>query len=578
MTIRAAVQPLYSFFTVFFAIGFMVLAIPDTAHAAVLRTAAPIFSLNAGTYTGVQQVAISNNTRGALIYYTIDGSAPTSASIPYTAPIVIARTTTVRAIATAAGYGNSAVISKAYIITLPVATPTFSPDTGLDYFGPQTVTITSTTGGVAIYYTTDNTTPTTLSRRYTGPITISQTTKLKAIATARGYSVSAVASALYSINAPIQTATPTFSPIGGTYPSARTVTISTSTRRATIYYTINGSTPTTVSTRYTRPFTVSRSTTVKAIAIATGYSSSEVASAVYTITPAPDPVTLDEAVLQNDGHILVSGSAQSGVAIRVTWPDSTTSLIMSDATTGDWSAISSETIYSAGQTVSAVAYNSAGDSASRSLVISGGSVSDTVLPHTGITASQCYRAGSNTLVACTDDGAVSLSGTRKQDGMYTDINPMSYSLVGDYSKEECVKDNVTGLIWEGKTASGERAGSKTYTNYDVAYYGTQSQMDASTNTYGYVAYVNSQRLCGFSDWRLPTVDELTTLVDLGRISPAINSEWFPNTQSSSYLSSSPVVGNSSFAWVVDFNYGYVGYGYGRNALTGGAARLVRASQ
>lgn len=214
----------------------------------------------------------------------------------------------------------------------------------------------------------------------------------------------------------------------------------------------------------------------------------------------------------------------------------------------------------------------------------------TKLPHTGITASQCYQAGSNVLVTCDSAGAIALSGTDKQDGMLASVNAMSYSAVGSYSREDCVKDNVTGLMWEGKTANGPRAGSNRYTNYDStsspqkwngsAYVNpTQSEVDASTNSVVYVAYVNSIALCGYTDWRLPTVDELQTLVDYGVTfpGPTINTTWFPNTDGSSYWSSSPGAGNySGGAWGVDFYDGSVD-AYVRNGA-GTRVRLVRASQ
>ena len=87
-----------------------------------------------------------------------------------------------------------------------------------------------------------------------------------------------------------QAATPTFSPPGGTYSTAQSVTISDTSSGVSIYYTTDGSTPTTASPRYTAPILVSTTTTIKAIAAGSGWTNSAVGSATYTIqiptTPA----------------------------------------------------------------------------------------------------------------------------------------------------------------------------------------------------------------------------------------------------------------------------------------------------
>ena len=155
---------------------------------------------------------------------------------------------------------------------------------------------------------------------------------------------------------------------------------------------------------------------------------------------------------------------------------------------------------------------------------------------------------------------------------------------GLYDKTECVQDNNTGLVWEGKTASPatSRLETGTYTNFDDAnsaqkYNGsayvnpTQADLDASTNSIGYKNAVNTSALCGYTDWRLPTTEELQGILASSG-SPRIDTTWFPNTQAAIYWSSSPYVGNSNGAWYVYFSYGSVG-GYNRYGSL--HVRLVR---
>jgi hypothetical protein len=79
------------------------------------------------------------------------------------------------------------------------------------------------------------------------------------------------------------TATPSFSPPAGTYSTAQSVAITDSTPNASIYYTTNGTTPSTGSTLYTGPIQVAASETLEAVALAPGFSQSADALASYTI-------------------------------------------------------------------------------------------------------------------------------------------------------------------------------------------------------------------------------------------------------------------------------------------------------
>lgn len=115
-------------------------------------------------------------------------------------------------------------------------------------------------------------------------------------------------------------ATPTFSPAEGTYTSAQSVEISCATSGATIHYTVDGTTPTENSPVYSSAINVSSTTTIKAIATATGYNSSDVATATYTITEPAATVTYekitstsdlksgDYLIVYEDGNLAFDGS------------------------------------------------------------------------------------------------------------------------------------------------------------------------------------------------------------------------------------------------------------------------------
>ena len=115
------------------------------------------------------------------------------------------------------------------------------------------MSIADATPSASIYYTTDGSTPTTASQLYSGSFTISATTTVHAIATASGYTQSAQGVASYTYS-PTQSVTqsPAFSPAGGSFTTAQQVTISDATAGAVIYYTTNGTTPTTSSAVYNR--------------------------------------------------------------------------------------------------------------------------------------------------------------------------------------------------------------------------------------------------------------------------------------------------------------------------------------
>ena len=179
--------------------------------------------------------------------------------------------------------GGGLSAAQTFTIIQSIPPPTFKP-TGGTYYSPQLVAITDVDAGVTIYYTTNGTTPTiSPTDKYSGAFIVSSTETVKAIAVATGSSQSLIASATYII----QAETPVITPPAGTYTSVETCEIKDGTPGAVIYYTTNGTAPTTSSAKYTGPITVSVSETIEAIAVAPGYADSSVATADYKILGSP---------------------------------------------------------------------------------------------------------------------------------------------------------------------------------------------------------------------------------------------------------------------------------------------------
>lgn len=246
------------------------------------RVAAPTANPASGSFAGSIEVALSTNTSGAEIYYTIDGSIPTTASTLYTGPIKVSEDTIIKAIAVKTDMKNSYIMTASFFKT-QAAAPTATPSAGTVASGIQVV-LTTTTTGADIYYTTDDSTPTIASTLYAGPITINTTTTIKAIAIKSGMKNSSVATASYTISI-TQAAAPIANPDSGAVTVGTQVILTTATMGASIYYTTDGNTPTTASSLYTAPITINEAKTIKAIAVKSGISNSSVMKVSYTIAP-----------------------------------------------------------------------------------------------------------------------------------------------------------------------------------------------------------------------------------------------------------------------------------------------------
>jgi hypothetical protein len=315
------------------------------AGGSPLQAAAPVFSPAPGTYSSARNVTITSTTSGTSLRYTVDGSTPTEThGTVYSTPVNISATTTLKAIAYKSGLSDSTVTSGTYTIATggtpisleaenlsPVGTgATVSISNDANASGGVVEFLNSTAAGQTMTFTTPGIPAGTyqVQLRYKtntsrgqhtvvidGTLvggTIDQYAKTSTYVTATLGNVTLSTSGTHTIvmnvtgknasatqfyltadvftltpqsSSPPQAGAPNFSPAGGTYPTAQSVTISSSTGGAFIRYTTDGSTPSeTAGTLYSGPVSISATSTLQALAFASGFTDSAVSSATYTIS------------------------------------------------------------------------------------------------------------------------------------------------------------------------------------------------------------------------------------------------------------------------------------------------------
>lgn len=270
----------------------------DTSTPPPADTTAPILTITAGgTFTGTKTVTLSVNET-ADIFYTLDGSTPTTSSAKYTAPLSISATTTLKAFARDTAGNVSTVQTVTY--TLDTTAPA-------DTTAPNNVTnlqATPTANSVALSWTASASSDVTSYDIYNGSTLIANVTgtsynvtnltastqytfsvraKDAANNVASGTSISTTTLAPADTTAPTLTITP-----AATFSDTQTVTMSAN-EAATIWYTVDGSDPITSGTRvqYTAPVTLTATTTVKAYAVDSVNNASTVQTVTYTKETAP---------------------------------------------------------------------------------------------------------------------------------------------------------------------------------------------------------------------------------------------------------------------------------------------------
>ena len=243
------------------------------------------------------KVHISCETAETQIYYTIDGSDPAENGILYTEPFGILTSCTIKAVAKRDGYTNSDIVEQQVDVNNVKCS---KPAIALD---GNSFTVTTLTEGVTLYYTTDGTDATTESNVYTGAVSFTHNCIIKVIAVKAGLIDSDIAQ--MEVNWFVaEKPTLVF--------SDETLTMTSPTPGARIYYEIGGNEPTAESTLYTAPVKLTDNRIVKAVTIADNYNNSEIAE--YQ----PTTFTCATPVIAYDGHSVSITSATVGATVFYT--------------------------------------------------------------------------------------------------------------------------------------------------------------------------------------------------------------------------------------------------------------------
>lgn len=237
---------------------------------------------------------------GSDIYYTIDGSTPTKSSIKYDDKIgiKIEKPTTIKAIAFEAGKINSEIFSKAYGIKIAPVVWSIKDNK---------ISLGSSTPGVDIYYTTDGTVPNANSNKYDGKsgILIDKDCEIKAVAVGYGSSSEVMDKSFIKAQNPVSMVPQ------GKVGRRKVIHFSFMGKGIKIYYTINGTNPTTSSMLYdeSKGIEVDKSMVIKAITVTDDMLQSDVITLNYTVDQTSAPTSN-----------IPSGEVKGGTDVTLTVP------------------------------------------------------------------------------------------------------------------------------------------------------------------------------------------------------------------------------------------------------------------
>jgi alpha-tubulin suppressor-like RCC1 family protein len=244
-----------------------------------LKVATPTLSPGTGTYTIPKTVTVNNSVSGVSLHYTTTGADPleTDPTVAAGGTVAVNQSLVLKVRGWRTGWVVSDAVTGTY--TLKVATPTLTP-TGGTYTAAQNVTATTTSPDATLRYTTSGQEPLPTDPEVTSSIAVGTAATLRVKGSRTGWTDSDTAIATYTFNLGT-VATPTFTPIGGTYTAGQSVTLETTTSGAVIRYTTDGTEPTVLSKQYTGDVVVASPMTLKARAFKADWTASATATAAY---------------------------------------------------------------------------------------------------------------------------------------------------------------------------------------------------------------------------------------------------------------------------------------------------------
>jgi peptidoglycan/xylan/chitin deacetylase (PgdA/CDA1 family) len=410
-----------------------------------------------GWYGAAVQVTLaatdgSGGSGVAATYYTTDGSTPTTSSTPYTGAFSVTQTRTVRYFSV--DTAGNAEAAKSQLVRIDAAAPTTTItcnnatcSTGW-YRSTVAVRLAATdgTGGsgvAATYYTTDGSTPTVASTRYTGTFNITQTRTVNFFSVDTAGRAEAVKSQVVRIDA----AAPTTSIAcngatcsTGWYTATVSVTLSPSDPSggsgvAATYYTTNGTTPTTASTPYTGAFSVTQTRTVRYISVDTAGNAEAAKSQVVQVdgTAPTSTITCNSATCSSGWYrstvtvrlAATDGTGGSGVAATYYTTDGSTPTTASARYTGSFTVTQTRTV----RFFSVDRAGNAGAVISQLIQVDGTAPTTTISCNGGTCATTSYTSAvSVTLAAVDGSGGSGVASTHyTTDGSTPSLSSPTYS-------------------------------------------------------------------------------------------------------------------------------------------------------